>query len=70
MGSDVKYCLTCGQEVEIIMMNETREDAHFIEVYKDGGIPCFGPYAYCPPPPPLTNEEWETIFERELEHVA
>ena len=70
MAGDLRYCLFHEREVEIVKVNETTEDVHFIEVYKDGGIPCFGPFANCSPPPPLSEEDWNIILEQEYYRYA
>ncbi len=59
----IKYCCKHGRDVlgEIDSLNRFR---HFGEI---GGLPCYGPFAEVPPPPSLTEEDWESVFEQERE---
>ena len=56
-NTGAKYCLPHG-EYAIIFTPYTMPHHHI----NDDEI-CYGEFAECEPPPPLTDEEWKQIFE-------
>lgn len=59
---ELKYCLTCG---EIVDTDKRYPHIHWIPKGAfDWGM-CTGPFADSPPPPILSDEQWETVFANE-----
>lgn len=57
-----KYCILHGRVV-VVERNDFGHDLHDLHFNDIGVLPCYGPFTEIPPPPPLTEEEWEQIFE-------
>jgi hypothetical protein len=62
-NNEIKYCLRHGIQVHAAKL--LNRYAHFpLEMDLENGEGyCFGPFAECPPPPALTEQQWEQIFE-------
>lgn len=57
---ELKYCMIHGKEVLVKQLRGSECHPGNIE-FEDHY--CRGPFAEVPPPPPLTEEEWETILD-------
>jgi len=58
------YCLKHERECEVRPYRG--KEVHLT----DDSFFCVGPFAECPPPPALTEEEWDTILEKEYYRYA
>ena len=54
---NTKYCIMCEQTLN------DESHVHFFDYVNYDK--CFGPYAYAPTPPELTEDDWEWIFSNE-----
>jgi hypothetical protein len=72
----VGYCLVHGREFPVLPIGEHNKCSGQKYVHPrvtDGNeVPetCPGPFAFCPPPEPLTEDEWEIITEKEYYRYA
>ena len=65
---EIKFCLCHGYQAVAYKDREERMfHEHFITI-KDS-LKCLGPFAEVPPPPPLTEEDWEEIFMKEMDNA-
>jgi hypothetical protein len=60
------YCLKHGYS-DVLFLDDEGQEFHnhwateeVVEI-----VECYGGFVYCAPPPPLTEEEWNNIFEQE-----
>ncbi|MEO6564824.1 MAG: hypothetical protein ABIO63_02210 [Casimicrobiaceae bacterium] len=64
------YCLHHGY-TDLLFMDDNGNDFHRARQRDCDGmaiagvVNCYGGFVHCEPPPPLTDEEWEAIFEQE-----
>ena len=61
MNSDTVFCITCGQALE----NKYSHPVWYGN-QDDAWEWCNGPYVYAPIPEPLTDGQWEVLFESEV----
>jgi hypothetical protein len=73
----IGYCLTHGREFPVIQLGYGTKLAEAVYIHPVNGEKdidpsqgCRGPFAYCPPPPPLTEDEWELILDKEYYRYA
>jgi hypothetical protein len=64
---ELKYCLVHGKEVLTRLLQGS--ECHPGNVELEEGY-CHGPFAEAPPPPALTEEEWDLILEKEYYRYA
>jgi len=66
---EIRYCIYHGYE-ECVFIDEDGSLFHNHIVSDDDAIECRGPFAECPPPPALTDEEWNIILDREYNYAS
>jgi len=61
------YCLTHGYN-DVLFLDDNGNEFHFHThpVIRNDYMACYGEFGVSEPPPPLTDEEWQTIFEQEM----
>jgi hypothetical protein len=65
----IVYCISHAREV-IAEHQYNSENGIFSHFDGIGERPCRGPFTFCPPPPPLTEEDWDLILDKEYDRYA
>jgi len=63
-GENKMYCIECEKEEEVKFNSWHHKE------WGDMSILCGGPFTTCPPPPDMTDEDWEFVFSNEPELEA
>ena len=66
---EVRYCI-CHEYEECVFPDEEGFLFHNHPISEDDAIECYGPFSKILPPPPLAEEEWEQILDREYNYAS